>query len=141
MFLKIVSNFNLVYSVQQSVNKDSEVTQVKIEGVNISQVWEENKVMLDDQEMLIESWGEELIIAELQVPTKFGQAELYNGLSVERKNDRTEIKGRNDFRAFLRLFLFCWFLFACWCLFTFFFFWHFCPLLRIDSFWCHRDWN
>jgi hypothetical protein len=50
---------------------------VKINGVNFFPVWKKGKVILNGEEMVIRSWGEELIIAEQSVPTKFGQVELY----------------------------------------------------------------
>jgi len=50
---------------------------IKVEGVNFGPAWKKGKVVLDGEEMLIRSWDEKLIIAEQQVPTKFGQVALY----------------------------------------------------------------
>lgn len=50
---------------------------VKIEGVNFFPAWKKGKVVLDGEEMIVRFWDEKLIIAEQQVPTKFGQVNIY----------------------------------------------------------------
>jgi len=56
--------------------------EVRVQGVNFFPSFKQGKVVVDGQEMLIRFWSETLIIAEQQVPTKFGQMNL----SVVRKD-------------------------------------------------------
>lgn len=50
---------------------------VEIRGVNFFPGWKKGKVVLDGEEMLVRFWDERLIIAEQQVPSKFGKMNLY----------------------------------------------------------------
>jgi len=50
---------------------------VEIEGVNFLPAFRRGRIFLDGEEMIVRSWDEKLIVVEQQVPTKFGQFELY----------------------------------------------------------------
>lgn len=50
---------------------------VRIKGINFFPVWKKGKVVLGDDEMEINFWDEEMIVAEQPVPKKFGPVELY----------------------------------------------------------------
>jgi len=75
---------------------------VKIEGVNFGPTFKKGKVFLDGEEMIIRSWDEKFIIAEQQVPAKFGQVELYvvpsDGLISN--TSPFEIKDPNELKTF-----------------------------------------
>lgn len=64
-----------IYSIDRKWGIQAQI--VKIRGVNFFPAWEKGKIILGDQEMIVRLWDEELIVAEQQVPTKFGQVELY----------------------------------------------------------------
>jgi len=49
---------------------------VKIKGVNFFPAWKKGKVVLDGEELIIRFWDEKLIVAEQQVPSKFGRMNL-----------------------------------------------------------------
>lgn len=50
--------------------------EIRVQGVNFFHSFKQGKVVVDGQEMLIRFWSETLIIAEQQVPSKFGQMNL-----------------------------------------------------------------
>jgi len=50
---------------------------IKVEGVNFVSAGRHGKLFLDDQEMLVKLWKENLIKAEAQVPKRFGWVDLY----------------------------------------------------------------
>lgn len=50
---------------------------VEISGVNFFPIWKKGKILLDNQEMGIVSWNEELIVAEQTVPSRLGQTDLF----------------------------------------------------------------
>jgi hypothetical protein len=64
-----------IYSFTPKSGIQAEIVEVK--GVNFFPVWKKGKVILGDDEMVINSWDEELIVAEQPVPQKFGPTDLY----------------------------------------------------------------
>jgi hypothetical protein len=64
-----------IYSFAPKSGIQAEI--VKIKGVNFFPVWKRGKVVLGDDVMVINTWNEELIVAEQPVPRKFGLTELY----------------------------------------------------------------
>jgi hypothetical protein len=64
-----------IYSFTPKSGIQAEI--VKIRGVNFFPVWKRGKVVLGDDVMVINTWNEEVIVAEQPVPRRFGLTELY----------------------------------------------------------------
>lgn len=64
-----------IYSI--SPNWGIQGVLVDIEGLNFGPAWRKGKVKYDGEEMTIVSWNDDEIIAEVQVPSKFGQTFLF----------------------------------------------------------------
>jgi len=64
-----------IYSFTPKSGIQAEI--VRIKGINFFPVWKKGKVILGDDEMVINSWDEALIVTEQPVPQNFGLTDLY----------------------------------------------------------------
>lgn len=99
--LKKLARENLpkIYRISRKSGIQGQI--VKIEGVNFSPPsWKRGKVILDGEEMIVRLWDDKLIIAEQQVPHKFGVTELYLVRDDEVESNRYpfEIKNPDEFK-------------------------------------------
>lgn len=68
--------FPKIYQISPNYGIQAEIVEIK--GVNFFPVWKKGRVVLGgDDEMVIKFWNEELIKAEMPVPGRFGQVELW----------------------------------------------------------------
>ena len=68
-------NLPKIYSVDWEWGIQARI--IKIKGVNFMFEGKHGKAFLDNEELLVKLWKEDLITAEQQVPKRFGQVELY----------------------------------------------------------------
>jgi len=64
-----------IYRISPNSGIQAEVVEIK--GVNFSPVWKMGQIFVGEQEMVVKFWNEELIKAEMPVPGRFGQVELW----------------------------------------------------------------
>lgn len=65
-----------IYQISPNSGIQAEVVEIK--GVNFFPVWKKGRVVLDGKdEMVIKFWNEELIKAEMPVPSEFGPVDLF----------------------------------------------------------------
>lgn len=99
--LKKMAHENLpkIYRISRKSGIQGQI--VKIEGVNFSpSSWKKGKIILDGDQMVVRFWDDKLIIAEQQVPHKFGETELYvvRNDGVESNRYPFEIKNPDEFK-------------------------------------------
>ena len=64
-----------IYRISPNSGIQAEVVEIK--GVNFSPVWKMGQIFVGEQEMVVKFWNEELIKAEMPVPSRFGSVELF----------------------------------------------------------------
>lgn len=65
-----------IYKISPNSGIQAEIVEIK--GINLFPVWKKGRVILGgNNEMVIKSWNEELIKAEMPVPDRFGQVQLW----------------------------------------------------------------
>lgn len=64
-----------IYRISPNSGIQAEIVEIK--GVNFSPVWKMGQILVGEQEMVVKFWDEELIKAEMPVPSRFGSVELF----------------------------------------------------------------
>lgn len=71
----VVEYLPKIYRISPNSGIQAEIVEIK--GVNFSPVWKMGQILVGKQEMVVKSWDEELIKAEMPVPSSFGPVELF----------------------------------------------------------------
>jgi len=64
-----------IYRISPNSGIQAEIVEIK--GVNFFPIWKKGQILVGRQEMVVKFWNEELIKAEMPVPGRFGQVELW----------------------------------------------------------------
>lgn len=90
---RMLENDPKVYSVVGEGGIQGQV--VKIKGKNFYPAWKKGHVYVGNQEMTVKSWDENVVIAEMQVPTDFGWFGLYIQRSDGTKSNKLPFEIKN----------------------------------------------